>query len=76
MTMAELEDVQSAHESSGKHLMVGFNRRFAPQVQTMKKLLGAVATLQRAELEMRAGGLDPGDASGSGGAGAGTDPPP
>jgi len=42
LTLEELSDVKSAYAQSGKHLMVGFNRRFAPQVQTIKRLLRMV----------------------------------
>jgi predicted dehydrogenase len=38
MNEAELEDIRKAYESSnGQHLMVGFNRRFSPAVQYVKK---------------------------------------
>jgi predicted dehydrogenase/threonine dehydrogenase-like Zn-dependent dehydrogenase len=44
INLVELADVQAAylsahHAGSGPQLMVGFNRRFAPQVQKMKALL-------------------------------------
>ena len=55
MTMAELEQVQAAHQDSGKHLMVGFNRRFAPQVQTMKRLLSTVKAPKSFIMVMNAG---------------------
>lgn len=48
LTLAELNDIESAYSrvsNSSGHvpiLMVGFNRRFAPQIQRMKQLLNAV----------------------------------
>ena len=39
MTENELEEIREAYQNSGKkHLMVGFNRRFAPAVQELKKI--------------------------------------
>jgi len=39
MTERELEEVRTAYnQSDRRHLMVGFNRRFAPAVQELKKL--------------------------------------
>lgn len=57
ITQEELEQVQAAHQESGKHLMVGFNRRFAPQVQTMKRLLGAVTAPKSFVMVMNAGAI-------------------
>src|SRR5690606_8542027 len=42
LTREELNEVRAAHASAGRLLMVGFNRRFAPQVRTMKRLLTGV----------------------------------
>ncbi len=53
----ELDDVQTAHATSGRHLMVGFNRRFAPQVQVMKRLLGAVGAPKSFVMVMNAGAI-------------------
>ena len=33
----ELAQVRAAHRDAGRHLMVGFNRRFAPQVRTLHR---------------------------------------
>ncbi len=43
LTRGELASVEAAYQSSGgrQTVMVGYNRRFAPQVQKMKALLGA-----------------------------------
>jgi predicted dehydrogenase len=47
LTLAELDEIEAAHarlEEQGKAplVMVGFNRRFAPQVQKIKSLLAGV----------------------------------
>ena len=57
LTHDELEDVRASHASSERQLMVGFNRRFAPQVQTMKKLLGTVAAPKSFVMVMNAGAV-------------------
>lgn len=53
----ELETVREAHIDSGRQLMVGFNRRFAPQVQTMKRLLDAVKAPKSFVMVMNAGAI-------------------
>jgi len=55
----QLQSVKSAYEGSGRHLMVGFNRRFAPQVQIMKKLLSAVSQPKSFVMVMNAGAIPP-----------------
>ncbi|MBU2999828.1 bi-domain-containing oxidoreductase [Roseovarius nubinhibens] len=57
LTMDELEAVKSAHAESDKLLMVGFNRRFAPQVQTMKRLLDTVKAPKSFMMVMNAGAI-------------------
>ncbi|MBF9043583.1 Gfo/Idh/MocA family oxidoreductase [Rhodobacterales bacterium HKCCE4037] len=57
LTHQELQDVKAAHAESGTHLMVGFNRRFAPQVQTMKRLLASVAAPKSFVMVMCAGAV-------------------
>lgn len=57
LTLDELEDVKAAHADSGNHLMVGFNRRFAPQVQTIKKLLRSVTAPKSFVMVMNAGAI-------------------
>ena len=57
LTHEDLDDVRAAHEESGRHLMVGFNRRFAPQVQTMKRLLGAIKAPKSFVMVMNAGAI-------------------
>ena len=58
--LAELAEVQAAfdaaHQSgNGPQLMVGFNRRFSPQVQKMKSLLQAVKAPKSFIMTMNAG---------------------
>lgn len=57
LTFDELEDVKAAYADSGKHLMVGFNRRFSPQVQTIKKLLSTVTAPKSFVMVMNAGAI-------------------
>jgi len=42
LTESELAEIEAARTKAGKLVMVGFNRRFAPQVQKIKTLLTAV----------------------------------
>lgn len=42
LTTPELESIKAAHAESDKLLVVGFNRRFAPQIVKMKSLLAGV----------------------------------
>ncbi len=58
----ELDEVQAAYEQahrsgSGPQLMVGFNRRFAPQVQKMKTLLQGVKEPKSFLMTMNAGAI-------------------
>ena len=57
LTHEELANVKAAHAESGTHLMVGFNRRFAPQVQTIKRLLGKVSAPKSFVMVMNAGSI-------------------
>lgn len=57
LNLAELAQVQAASEQSDRLLMVGFNRRFAPQVQTMKRLLDAVHEPKSFIMVMNAGAI-------------------
>jgi predicted dehydrogenase/threonine dehydrogenase-like Zn-dependent dehydrogenase len=43
LTLEDIAVLENAHKASACHLMVGFNRRFSPQVQTMKRLLLSVS---------------------------------
>lgn len=58
----ELAEVQAAHNQSltggrAAHLMVGFNRRFSPQVQRMKALLAPVTEPKSFIMTMNAGAI-------------------
>jgi predicted dehydrogenase/threonine dehydrogenase-like Zn-dependent dehydrogenase len=61
----EIDDVCQAWEvahrnagtTGGPHLMVGFNRRFSPQVQKMKALLAAVGEPKSFIMTMNAGAI-------------------
>lgn len=57
ITHSELAEVEAVHAEAGRHLMVGYNRRFAPQVQTMKKLLDAVREPKSFVMVMNAGAI-------------------
>jgi predicted dehydrogenase/threonine dehydrogenase-like Zn-dependent dehydrogenase len=59
---SELDQVRSAYDAahlsgSGPHLMVGFNRRFAPQVQKIKSLLQTVKEPKSFIMTMNAGAI-------------------
>jgi len=59
---AELDEVQAAyatahHSGNGPQLMVGFNRRFSPQIQKMKALLHAVKEPKTFIMTMNAGAI-------------------
>ncbi len=43
LTETELEEIQEAHAESGRSVMIGFNRRFSPLVQQLKKKIGSGA---------------------------------
>ena len=56
--LAEVEAAyQKANTAGGAHLMVGFNRRFAPQVQKMKELLAPVKEPKSFIMTMNAGAI-------------------
>ena len=57
LTLEELEQVHAAHAASACHLMVGFNRRFSPLVQTMKLLLATVSEPKSFVMVMNAGAI-------------------
>jgi predicted dehydrogenase/threonine dehydrogenase-like Zn-dependent dehydrogenase len=57
LTHEELAEVEQAYQQGESHLMVGFNRRFAPQVQTMKKLLQSVHAPKSFVMVMNAGAI-------------------
>lgn len=62
ITLSELEDVKAAYDNAhqkgkGPQLIVGFNRRFAPQVQKMKNLLASVREPKALIMTMNAGAI-------------------
>jgi len=61
ITLDELANVESAYQTAqtdGRtHLMVGFNRRFSPQVQKMKALLASVKEPKSFIMTMNAGAI-------------------
>lgn len=61
ITLDELASVESAYQAAqvdGRtHLMVGFNRRFSPQVQKMKALLASVKEPKSFIMTMNAGAI-------------------
>lgn len=57
MTRAELSDIKKTYADADAHLMVGFNRRFAPQVQVMKKLLEGINEPKSFVMVMNAGSI-------------------
>ena len=64
ITSEELAEVETAyrdmHQAGNKlHLMVGFNRRFSPQIQQMKTLLDSINEPKSFMLTMNAGAIPP-----------------
>lgn len=57
LTLEELERVQAAYDGGAGHLMVGFNRRFSPLVNTMKRLLTSVSEPKSFVMVMNAGAI-------------------
>lgn len=52
---ADIDLIGAAAENAKKHLMVGYNRRFAPQVEQMKKLIDKKASPKTFIMTMNAG---------------------
>jgi len=62
ITLDELAEVESAYgdvhaQGSGPQLMVGFNRRFSPQIQKIKSLLSSVSEPKTFIMTMNAGNI-------------------
>lgn len=62
LSLDELAEVQGAHQTAhesgtGPQLMVGFNRRFAPQLQKMKSLLAPISQPKSFLMMMNAGAI-------------------
>ncbi|MSQ98848.1 MAG: dehydrogenase [Xanthomonadales bacterium] len=61
LNLAGLAEVETAHAAAGKRLlMVGFNRRFAPQVQKLKSLLEGVRGPKSFVMTVNAGAIPAG----------------
>jgi len=56
LTLDELAEIEAAYVSS-RILMVGFNRRFAPQVQKMKSLINGVSGPKSMVMTVNAGAI-------------------
>lgn len=59
LSLAELDDIRAAHARSGRHLMVGFNRRFAPFARRVKSFFAQVQEPLMIEYRANAGWLPP-----------------
>lgn len=57
LALEELSQVQAAYAASDCQLMVGFNRRFSPLVQTMKRLITTVSEPKSFVMVMNAGAI-------------------
>lgn len=62
LSIGEMEDVKAAHadatrSGTGPQLIVGFNRRFAPHIVTMKRLLSQVDEPKSLLMVMNAGAI-------------------
>lgn len=59
LTLADLNDIESAQQATGGRsiVMVGFNRRYAPQVQKVKQLLGGVTGPKAFIMTVNAGAI-------------------
>ncbi|MGB7318883.1 MAG: Gfo/Idh/MocA family oxidoreductase, partial [Planktotalea sp.] len=57
MDHSGLAEIEAAYAKANRQLMVGFNRRFAPQIQTMKSLLDASAEPKSFIMVMNAGAI-------------------
>lgn len=55
----DLDDVEQTARASGKILMVGFNRRFAPMATALRSALASRAQAGRIAITVSAGRLDP-----------------
>lgn len=59
LNLAQLESIRDAYGQSGKSLTVGFNRRFSPHMQAIKRSLGAQPGLMNINATMNAGFIPP-----------------
>jgi predicted dehydrogenase/threonine dehydrogenase-like Zn-dependent dehydrogenase len=59
LTLDELAEVKAAFEGADRHLMVGYNRRFAPLVAKMKRLADGIRDPKSLIMVMNAGAIPP-----------------
>jgi len=59
LTLEELERIAAAAAASGRVLMVGFNRRFAPHVVRIRRLLSGVSGPKAFVMTVNAGAIPP-----------------
>jgi predicted dehydrogenase/NADPH:quinone reductase-like Zn-dependent oxidoreductase len=57
LTLVELAQIEAAYGAAGAMVMVGFNRRFAPQVQKIKSLLQGVTGPKTFVMTVNAGAI-------------------
>ncbi len=57
--MSEIDEIEAAAGDAGRHVMVGFNRRFAPLIVELKRLLDQVAQPKSFIMTMNAGEIPP-----------------
>jgi predicted dehydrogenase/threonine dehydrogenase-like Zn-dependent dehydrogenase len=57
LTHHHLDDIASAATASGRLVMVGFNRRFAPHIQRMRSLLGGIGATKCLVMTVNAGAI-------------------
>jgi predicted dehydrogenase/threonine dehydrogenase-like Zn-dependent dehydrogenase len=57
LTHQQLDDIASAATASGRLVMVGFNRRFAPHVQRMRSLMGGIGAPKSLVMTVNAGAI-------------------
>jgi predicted dehydrogenase/threonine dehydrogenase-like Zn-dependent dehydrogenase len=57
LTEAELAEIEAAQAASGRMVMMGFNRRFAPQVVKIKRLLAGVTGPKAFVMTVNAGAI-------------------
>jgi predicted dehydrogenase/threonine dehydrogenase-like Zn-dependent dehydrogenase len=55
LTQQQLDDIASAATASGRLVMVGFNRRFAPQIQRMRAMVGGIGAPKSLVMTVNAG---------------------
>jgi predicted dehydrogenase/threonine dehydrogenase-like Zn-dependent dehydrogenase len=59
LTVSELQSIRDAYEKSNNNLTVGFNRRFSPHIQAIKKALGGQPSPLNLVGTMNAGAIPP-----------------